>query len=131
MPSGRNCVAFVQVGREVVCSPDEIDTIVGLANARYSSQMHVIIVHVYVSTTLSLLPPSLLCSDSVFEFDHIHSSSLLGSRPLAVLYAELGTPEFEQFHDALISLSNSGQVVYALRHYIKVIDVFCLLDVNL
>lgn len=56
MLSGRNCVAFVQVGREVVCSPDEIDTIVGLANARYSSQMHVIIVHVYVSTTLSLLP---------------------------------------------------------------------------
>ena len=62
----------------------------------------------------------------MFEFDHIHRSSLLGSRPLAVLYAELGTPEFEQFHDVLISLSNSGQVVYALRHYIKVVDVFTL-----
>ena len=77
----------------------------------------------YVCTVYSL---SLLCSDSVFEFDHIHRSSLLGSRPLAVLYAELGTPEFEQFHDVLISLSNSGQVVYALRHYIKVVDVFTL-----
>lgn len=56
----------------------------------------------------------------MFEFDHIHSSSLLGSRPLAVLYAELGTQEFERFHDTLVSLSNKGQLVYVLRHYIKV-----------
>ena len=56
----------------------------------------------------------------MFEFDHIHSSSLLGVRPLAVLYAELGTREFEQFHDVLVSLSNSGRLVYVLRHYIKV-----------
>ena len=40
MLSGRNCVAFVQVGREVVCSPDEIDTIVSLANVRYSWNNH-------------------------------------------------------------------------------------------
>ena len=67
-----------------------------------------------------LLSLSLLCSDSVFEFDHIHSPSLLGSRPLAVLYAQLGTPEFEQFHDLLVSLSTSGQLVYVFRHYVKV-----------
>jgi hypothetical protein len=120
MLSGRKCVAFLQIGGEVTCSPDEIDSIVSLANVRYSWNNHK---PVRVCYSLSL---SLLCSDSVFEFDHIHSSSLLGSRPLAVLYAQLGTTEFEQFHDKLISLSNSGQVVYALRHYIK---VFHLLDV--
>ena len=60
------------------------------------------------------------CSDNVFEFDHIHNSAHLGSRPLAVLYAELGTEEFEQFHDVLVPLSNSGSVVYVFRHYIKV-----------
>ena len=35
MLSGRNCVAFVQVGSEVVCSPDELDSILNVANIRY------------------------------------------------------------------------------------------------
>lgn len=43
MLSGRNCVAFVQVGSEVVCSPEEIDSILDLANVRY---MHFMI-HVH------------------------------------------------------------------------------------
>lgn len=38
MLSGRNCVAFVQVGNEVVCSPDELDSILNLANVRYFKQ---------------------------------------------------------------------------------------------
>lgn len=66
------------------------------------------------------MSPFLLCSESVFEFDHIHNPSLLGTRPLAVLYGELGTEEFEAFHDALTSLSNAGRLVYVIRHYIKV-----------
>ena len=45
MLRGRNCVAFVQIGSEVVCSPDELDNILDLANVRY---IHFIIhVHVY------------------------------------------------------------------------------------
>ena len=80
-----------------------------------------LVTYVYAVSSLSLS----LCSDSVFEFDHIHSSSLLGTRPLAVLYAQLGTQEFEQFHDVLVSLSNSGRLVYVLRHYIKVCSI-CL-----
>ena len=45
MLRGRNCVAFVQIGSEVVCSPDELDNILNLANVRY---IHFIIhVHVY------------------------------------------------------------------------------------
>ena len=56
----------------------------------------------------------------MFEFDHVHSPASLGTRPLAVLYGELGTDEFEVFHDVLSSLSASGRLVYVMRHYIKV-----------
>ena len=81
---------------------------------------------------LVIAPPYhlFLCSESVFEFDHVYSSTHFGSSPLAVLYAELGTVEFEQYHDALASLSNSGKLVYVFRHYIKVYCTCIVLTVR-
>uniref|UniRef100_A0A8C4X676 UDP-glucose ceramide glucosyltransferase-like 1 n=1 Tax=Erpetoichthys calabaricus TaxID=27687 RepID=A0A8C4X676_ERPCA len=38
--------------------------------------------------------------------------------PVIILYAEMGTKEFSQFHQLLVSKVNRGEITYVLRHYI-------------
>lgn len=37
-----------------------------------------------------------------------------------MLYAEIGTREFKQFHSVLVELVNQGKVDYVLRPYVSV-----------
>ena len=42
---------------------------------------------------------------------------------MAVLYAQLGTPEFTTLHDTLATVAREGRVQYVFRHYVKVLHV--------
>lgn len=55
--------------------------------------------------------------------DHEYSGSLYENTtiPIVILYAELGTPEFNDFHSTLKNRANEGSIRYLIRHYVKVI----------
>ncbi|KAL6178989.1 hypothetical protein ACLB2K_050505 [Fragaria x ananassa] len=50
----------------------------------------------------------------LFEFDHIHFDSTVGS-PVAVLYGALGTGCFREFHVTLVEAAKEGHVKYVVR----------------
>ncbi|WVY92629.1 hypothetical protein V8G54_031717 [Vigna mungo] len=50
----------------------------------------------------------------VFDFDHVHFDSSVGS-PVAILYGALGTVCFKEFHTALVGAAKEGKVNYILR----------------
>lgn len=57
-----------------------------------------------------------------FRLDHHYPGSENRSI-VAVLYGELGTKEFSQFHIKLKSLANEGKIDYVVRHYVEVSTV--------
>ncbi|KAL3515635.1 hypothetical protein ACH5RR_022537 [Cinchona calisaya] len=50
----------------------------------------------------------------LFEFDHVHPDSSIGS-PLAILYGALGTNCFKEFHNILLGAARQGKVTYVVR----------------
>ncbi|CAL5438882.1 unnamed protein product [Camellia sinensis] len=50
----------------------------------------------------------------LYEFDHIHFDSSIGS-PVAILYGALGTDCFREFHVALVAAAKEGKVKYVAR----------------
>ncbi|KAK3011338.1 hypothetical protein RJ639_011725, partial [Escallonia herrerae] len=50
----------------------------------------------------------------LFEFDHIHIDSSIGS-PVAILYGALGTNCFKEFHLTLVEAAKEGKVKYVVR----------------
>ncbi|THG16451.1 hypothetical protein TEA_010218 [Camellia sinensis var. sinensis] len=50
----------------------------------------------------------------LYEFDHIHFDSSIGS-PVAILYGALGTDCFREFHVALVAAAKEGKVKYIAR----------------
>ncbi|XP_015878960.3 UDP-glucose:glycoprotein glucosyltransferase isoform X1 [Ziziphus jujuba] len=50
----------------------------------------------------------------LFEFDHIHYDSSLGS-PVAILYGAIGTDCFKEFHSTLVEAAKEGKIKYAVR----------------
>lgn len=40
--------------------------------------------------------------------------------PVVILYAELGKPDFQRFHQILTSKVYEGLAAYVLRHYVAV-----------
>ncbi|MED6143169.1 hypothetical protein PIB30_003873 [Stylosanthes scabra] len=50
----------------------------------------------------------------VFDFDHVHFDSSIGS-PVAILYGALGTSCFKEFHGVLVGAAKEGKVKYILR----------------
>ncbi|XP_064106308.1 UDP-glucose:glycoprotein glucosyltransferase 1-like isoform X1 [Macrobrachium nipponense] len=55
-----------------------------------------------------------------YEVDH-HFPGGENSKIGVVLYSEIGTPDFRQFHEALSALVREGKIDYVLRHNIKVL----------
>uniref|UniRef100_A0A8C4QDI9 UDP-glucose glycoprotein glucosyltransferase 2 n=1 Tax=Eptatretus burgeri TaxID=7764 RepID=A0A8C4QDI9_EPTBU len=56
---------------------------------------------------------------TLFKGDHKFPGA--GDPPVVVLlYAEIGTPAFSSFHHLLSKLAQAGDLVYVLRHYVKV-----------
>lgn len=59
-------------------------------------------------------------SCETYHIDHHHPSSKNKSN-IAILYGELGTPEFAIFHQVLKRYAQEGFIDYVLRHFVKVI----------
>lgn len=60
-----------------------------------------------------------------YRVDHHYPGS--ENRSLAVvLYGELGSPEFAQFHTVLKQHAVDGRIDYIVRHYVKV-KLWCTL----
>jgi hypothetical protein len=55
----------------------------------------------------------------MFGLDHHYPGSQNNSLTV-VLYGELGTQEFAEFHQVLKAYAVKGDIDYVLRHYIKV-----------
>lgn len=56
---------------------------------------------------------------TLFKFDHVFPAGK--DAPVTViLYAQLGTEGFKEFHDKLVELAVKGEVVYVYRHYMQV-----------
>jgi UDP-glucose:glycoprotein glucosyltransferase len=54
-----------------------------------------------------------------FDLDHHYPGSQNNSLTV-VLYGELGTQEFAEFHQVLKMYAVKGDIDYVLRHYVKV-----------
>ncbi|XP_038166016.1 UDP-glucose:glycoprotein glucosyltransferase 2 [Arvicola amphibius] len=54
----------------------------------------------------------------LFERDHKFPTGN-ENLPVIILYAEIGTREFAEFHRVLSKKSKNGKILYVLRHYIK------------
>ncbi|XP_032403385.1 UDP-glucose:glycoprotein glucosyltransferase 1 isoform X2 [Xiphophorus hellerii] len=88
-PSG--CSAFISVHGEKSCAPESLATLLKTATERPKPYL--------------------------FKGDHRYPGSNPDT-PVIILYAELGTPDFQRFHQALTSKVNEGSAVYVLRHYV-------------
>ncbi|XP_059489463.1 UDP-glucose:glycoprotein glucosyltransferase isoform X2 [Neocloeon triangulifer] len=54
----------------------------------------------------------------LYKLDHHYQKSSAPSRATAVLYAELGTEEFQKFHKVMKEAASQHNIDYVLRHYI-------------
>lgn len=84
-----DCSSFIEVKGHLYCSIEEFISELDSANTE-TTPIHV--------------------------FDHTHPSSAKDA-PVAIVYAELGTPEFASLHVAMTTLVEEGKVKYILRHY--------------
>lgn len=57
-------------------------------------------------------------AEEIYSFDHVYPGSENNSI-VAVLYGELGSAEFQSFHEYLKSVAATG-IKYIARHYVKV-----------
>uniref|UniRef100_A0A3B5MGQ4 UDP-glucose ceramide glucosyltransferase-like 1 n=1 Tax=Xiphophorus couchianus TaxID=32473 RepID=A0A3B5MGQ4_9TELE len=88
-PSG--CSAFISIHGEKSCAPESLATLLKTATERPKPYL--------------------------FKGDHRYPGSNPDT-PVIILYAELGTPDFQRFHQVLTSKVNEGSAAYVLRHYV-------------
>lgn len=89
--------SFITIGSRVACSLDELQK--GLEKVKNADKQDQ--------------------SDDVYSFDHIYPGSE-NNTITAILYAELGTKDFTQFHEYLSKQAESGLVKYVSRHFVRV-----------
>ncbi|XP_052105584.1 UDP-glucose:glycoprotein glucosyltransferase 1-like [Mytilus californianus] len=93
-PEKKNCDVFVSLNGLQVCSPKKIEKSLEEAKKRKKS--------------------------AIYKFDHVYPGSDESDVPVvAVLYGELGKPNFRDFHVELRNLAMSHEVTYLLRHFVK------------
>lgn len=86
--------SFVTIGNRVACSLDELRK--GLVKTSPTDE-----------------------EEEIYSFDHIFPGSENNSIA-TILYSELGSKEFQQFHDILKKEATLGKIKYVSRHYIRV-----------
>lgn len=87
--------AFVTIGNRVACNLDEL------------------------KKGIEKLDTNVEYDEDVYSFDHIYPGSENNSVPI-VLYSELGSKNFQLFHDYLKQQTAAGKIKYIARHYIRV-----------
>ncbi|XP_051051177.1 UDP-glucose:glycoprotein glucosyltransferase 2 [Phodopus roborovskii] len=91
-PPPDGCSAFVVIHGKCTCKTKEIKKLLNKAASRPRPYL--------------------------FEKDHKFPTGT-ENLPVIILYAEIGTREFAEFHRVLSKKSKNGKIVYVLRHYIK------------
>ncbi|XP_051016927.1 UDP-glucose:glycoprotein glucosyltransferase 2 [Acomys russatus] len=91
-PPPDGCSAFVVIHQKYTCKINEIKKLLSKATSRSRPYL--------------------------FEKDHKFPTGSENS-PVVILYAEIGTRAFAEFHRVLSKKSNNGKILYVLRHYIK------------
>ncbi|MEQ2283775.1 UDP-glucose:glycoprotein glucosyltransferase 1, partial [Ameca splendens] len=86
-----DCSAFISVHGEKSCDPESLARLLKTAPERPKPYL--------------------------FKGDHRYPGSN-PDMPVVVLYAELGKPGFQKFHQVLTSKVNEGLAAYVLRHYV-------------
>ncbi|XP_014855247.1 PREDICTED: UDP-glucose:glycoprotein glucosyltransferase 1 isoform X2 [Poecilia mexicana] len=86
-----DCSAFISVHGEKSCDPESLATLLKTATERQKPYL--------------------------FKGDHRYPGSNPDT-PVIILYAELGTKDFQKFHQVLTSKVNEGSAAYVLRHYV-------------
>lgn len=66
--------------------------------------------------------------EEVYSFDHIYPGSE-NNTVTAILYSQIGTKDFKEFHEHLRAQAASGKVKYISRHYIRVSFCFCIFTI--
>ncbi|XP_005100215.1 UDP-glucose:glycoprotein glucosyltransferase 1 [Aplysia californica] len=88
----KDCSSFIDVNGKYTCDTNEMSELLTTAITRSPSPL--------------------------YQFDHIYPNS--GKRKaVVILYAEIGTKGFLEFHPALSKLASGGEITYVLRHFIK------------
>uniref|UniRef100_A0A182J6H8 UDP-glucose:glycoprotein glucosyltransferase n=1 Tax=Anopheles atroparvus TaxID=41427 RepID=A0A182J6H8_ANOAO len=103
--------AHLQVATEVLTKGDCETTIFASVNGKVACD---------VSDLRSILQAGGKDPSTVetFAIDHIYPGSENNSLTV-VLYGEIGTREFKEFHDAIRLATDRGTVRYVLRHYVR------------
>lgn len=92
---------FITIGSRVACSLDELKK--GLDKVKNADKQEQ--------------------SDDIYSFDHIYPGSE-NNTITAILYGEIGSKDFRQFHEYLAKQAEMGLVKYVSRHFIRV-SKFC------
>lgn len=88
---------FITIGSRVACSLDELKK--GLEKAKNLNDENQ--------------------NDDIYSFDHIYPGSE-NNTITAILYGEIGSKDFIQFHEFLAKQAESGLVKYVSRHFLRV-----------
>ena len=56
----------------------------------------------------------------LYKNDHTYPGTNKTDVPIVILYAEIGTKKFTNFHKVLSAKADDGALLYVLRHYIAV-----------
>ncbi|CAH1780753.1 unnamed protein product [Owenia fusiformis] len=88
----KNCEVFINLNNVVTCEKMAIKAIIGAAKDSTPAQ--------------------------TFQFDHTYPG-MSKSNSTAILYAEIGTQSFKEWHGILKDLASKGELTYILRHFVK------------
>lgn len=115
---GIKCSTTVEIDGELVCSIEKLKSVLKIINVSISNlsiNVHVKIFFFLLKNNSSIIP----CE--TYHIDHHHPSSK-NNNNTAILYSELGTSEFSDFHRVLKQYAEKGSIDYVLRHFVKVIN---------
>ncbi|RXM96127.1 UDP-glucose:glycoprotein glucosyltransferase 2 [Acipenser ruthenus] len=57
----------------------------------------------------------------LYKSDHAFPGINGGDPPVVILYADLGTNTFNNFHKVLSEKAENGEIVYVLHHFVAVV----------
>lgn len=97
---------FITIGSRVACNLDELKKgIEKLKQLKESEQ-----------------------TNDIYSFDHIYPGSE-NNTLTAILYSEIGSKEFKQFHEYLTKQTENGLVKYVSRHFFRVSFIITFLNI--